>query len=190
MYSIPSFEPVHCSISGSDCCFLTCIQVSQEVSQVVWYSLLFKNFSHVVVNHPVKSFNIVNEAKVDAFMELSCCLQDPRNVGNFISGSSAFLNTAWTLEFLSSCTLKPNLKHLEHYHASIWNACNCGGSLNIFWHCLSLGLGWKLKGFPSFLSVSCGHCRVFHICCHIEYSTFTASSFRIWNRSAGIYRLH
>ena len=61
-----------------------------------------------------------------------------------------FLNPAWTLEFSVHVLLKPNLKHLEHYLASIWNECICEGSLNILWHCLSLGLGWKLKGFSSF----------------------------------------
>ena len=54
MYSIPNFEPVHCSMSGSNCCFLTCVQVSQEAGKVVWYSHLFKNFPQFVVIHTVK----------------------------------------------------------------------------------------------------------------------------------------
>ena len=65
MYSFPNFELVCCSISGSDCCFLTCIQMSQEASKMVRYSLLFKDFPQFVVIHTVKGFSIVNEAEVD-----------------------------------------------------------------------------------------------------------------------------
>ena len=59
------------------CCFLTCIQVSQEAGQVVWYSHLFKNFPQFVVVHTVKRFGIVNKAEVDVFLELSCFIDDP-----------------------------------------------------------------------------------------------------------------
>ena len=62
MYSFPDLEPVCCSISGSNCCFLTCIQVSQEAGKMVWYSRVLKNFSQFVVMHTVKGFSIVNEA--------------------------------------------------------------------------------------------------------------------------------
>ena len=78
-------------MSGSNYCLLTCIQVLQEASQVVWYSHLFKNFQFVVI-HTVNVFSIVNEAKVDVFMEFPCFVYDPMDVGNLISGSSAFLN--------------------------------------------------------------------------------------------------
>ena len=67
MYSFPNSEPVHCSMSGSNCCFLTCIQVSQEAGQVVWYSHLFKNFPQFAVIYTVKGFGIVNKAQVDFF---------------------------------------------------------------------------------------------------------------------------
>ena len=77
-------------MSGSDGCFLTCLQVSQEAGQVVWYSHLFKNFPQFVVIHTVKGFGIVNEAEVDVFLELFCFICDPMDVGNLISGSSAF----------------------------------------------------------------------------------------------------
>ena len=60
MYSFPNFEPVHCSMYGSNCCFLTCIQVSQEASKVVWYPHLFKNFPQFVVIHTVKGFSVVS----------------------------------------------------------------------------------------------------------------------------------
>ena len=73
-----------------NCCFLTCLQISQEAGQVVWYSHLFKNFPRFVVIHTVKGFGIVNKAEIDVFLELSCFFDDPADVGNFISGSSAF----------------------------------------------------------------------------------------------------
>ena len=81
-------------MSSSNYCFLTCIQISQEASQVVWYSYLLKNFPEFVVVHTVKGFGIVNKAEVDVFLELSCFFKDPTDVGNLISGSSAFLNPA------------------------------------------------------------------------------------------------
>ena len=71
MYSFPDLEPVHCSMSGSNCCFLTCIQVSQEAGQVVCFSHLFKNFPQFVVIHTVKGFSVVNEAEVGVFLEFS-----------------------------------------------------------------------------------------------------------------------
>ena len=79
-------------MSGYNCCFLTCIQVSQEAGKVVWYSHLLKNFPQFVVIHTVKGFDVVREAEVDAFLEFPCFLYDPVNVGNLISGSSAFSN--------------------------------------------------------------------------------------------------
>ena len=75
------------SMSGSNCCFLTCIQISQQTGKVVWYSHLFKNFSQFVVIHTVKGFRAVNKADV---LEFSCFFYDPTDVGNLFSGSSAF----------------------------------------------------------------------------------------------------
>ena len=75
---------------SSNCCFLTCIQISQEAGQVVWYSHLFQNVPQFVVIHTVKGFGIVNKAEVDVFLELSCSFDDPTDVGNLIFGSSAF----------------------------------------------------------------------------------------------------
>ena len=62
MYFFPNFEPIHCSMAGSNCCFLTYIQVSQAADQVVWYSHLLKNFPQFVVIHIAKDFSVVNEA--------------------------------------------------------------------------------------------------------------------------------
>ena len=67
MYSFSYLEPVCCSMSSSNCCFLTCIQVSQEPGQVVWYSHLFQNFPQFIVIHTVKGFGIANKAEIDVF---------------------------------------------------------------------------------------------------------------------------
>ena len=86
MNSFSYLEPVCCSMSGSICCFLTCIQISQEADQVVWYSHLLKNFRQFIVIHIFKGFGVVNKAKV--FLKLSCFFYDPVDFGNMISGSS------------------------------------------------------------------------------------------------------
>ena len=126
MYSFPNFEPAHCSMCISNCCFLTCIQVSQEAGKVVWYSHLFKNFPQFVVVHIVKSFIIVNEAEVDIFLEFSCFFCDPTDVGNLMSSSSAFSKSSlYIWKFLVHVLLKPHLKDFEHCLASIWNEWNC-----------------------------------------------------------------
>ena len=67
MYSFFYLEPVCCSMSSSNCCFLTYIQISQEVGQVVWYAHLSQNFPQFVVIHTVKGFGIVNKAEIDVF---------------------------------------------------------------------------------------------------------------------------
>ena len=82
--------------NSSNCCFLNCIQISQETGQVVWHSHLFEIFPQFVVIHTVKVFGIVNKAETDVFLELSCFFNDPMDVGNLISSSYAFLNPAWT----------------------------------------------------------------------------------------------
>ena len=81
-------------MSNSNCCFLTCIQVSQEAGQVVWYSHLFQNFPQFIVIHPVKGFGIVNKAEIDVFLELSFFFDDSADVGNLMSDSSAFSKTS------------------------------------------------------------------------------------------------
>ena len=70
--------------------FLTCLQISQEAAKVVWYFCPLKTFTQFVVIHTVRGFGIINKAKVDVFMELCCFFNDPTDVGNLISGSSAF----------------------------------------------------------------------------------------------------
>ena len=71
MYSFSYLEPVCCYMSSSNCCLLTCIQVSQEAGQVVWYSHLFQNFPQFIVIHTVEGFGVVNKAEIDVFLELS-----------------------------------------------------------------------------------------------------------------------
>ena len=83
MYSFSYLEPACCSMSSSNCFFLTCIHIFQEADQVVWYSHPFKNFPQFIVIHTVKGFGIVSKAKVDDFMELSCFFDDPADVSSF-----------------------------------------------------------------------------------------------------------
>ena len=131
-------------MSSSNCCFLTCIQISQEAGQVVWYSHLLKNFPQFVVIYTVKGFGIANKAEVDIFLELSCFFNDPRDVDNLISGSSAFLNPAWTSgssQFMYCWSLAWKILSITLIVLRWVQLCS---SLNILWHCLSLGLEWKL----------------------------------------------
>ena len=144
MNSFFYLELVCCSMPSSNCCFLTCIQISQEADQVFWYSHLFQNFPQFIVIHRVKGFDIVNKAEIDVFLELSCSFNDPADVGNLISGSSAFCKASSnTRKFTVHILLKPGLENFEHYLTSVWWVQLCG-SLSILWHCLSLGLEWKL----------------------------------------------
>ena len=115
---------MHCSTSGSYCCFLTYIQISQEAAKVFWYSHLFQNFPQLIVIHTIKGFSIVNEA--DVFLEFSCFFNDPVDVGNLISGSSTFSKSSLnTWKFLVNILLKPSLENFQHYFARVWNECNC-----------------------------------------------------------------
>ena len=131
MNSFSYLEPVCCSMSSSNCCFLTCIQVSQEAGQVVWYFQntkyhLFQNFPQFIVIHTVKGFGIVNKAEIDVFLELSCFFNDPVDVGNLISGSSAFSKTSLNIwKFTVHILLKPGLEKFEHYFDSLCDECNC-----------------------------------------------------------------
>ena len=126
MYSFPDLEPVCCSMSNSNCCFLNCIQISQEAGHVVWYSHLLKNFPQFVVIHTVKGFGVVKTEEVDVFLELSCFFYDPMDVGNLISGSSVFSKSSLNIwNFSVHILLKPSLENFEHYFARVWDECNC-----------------------------------------------------------------
>ena len=113
MYSFSYLEPVCFSMSSSNCCFLTCIQISQEAGQVVWYSHLFQNCPQFILIHTVKGFGLVNEAEI-VFLELFCFFHDPADVGNLISGSSAFSKTSLNIwKFTVHILLKPGLKNFQ-----------------------------------------------------------------------------
>ena len=92
---------------------------------MVWYSHLFKKFPQLVVIHTVKGSSVVNEAKVDVFLELSCFFCDPSDVGNSISGSSAFSKSCLSIwKFSVHILLKLSLENFEHYF-SLCCECNC-----------------------------------------------------------------
>ena len=168
-------------MSISNCCFLTCIQISQEAGQVVWYSNLLKNFPQFIVIHTVKGFGIVNKAEIDVFLELSCFFDDPMDVGNLIPGSSAFSKSSLNIwKFTVHVMLKLGLENFEHYFASVWDECNCVVVWAFFgiaflWNWNETGpfaVLWPLLRFPNLLAYWVQH--------------FSASSFRIWNSSTGI----
>ena len=155
--------------------------------QVRWSGIpiSFQNCPQFIVIHTVKGFGIVNKAEIDVFLELSCFFNDPADVDNLNFGSSACSNPAWTSDVHGSHIAEAWLGEfwaLLYLHVRWVQLC---GSLSILWHCLSLGLEWKLTFFQS-----CGHWWVFQIRWHIECSTFTGSSFRIWNSSTRIHHLH
>ena len=127
-------------MSGSNYCFLTCIQISQEAGQAVWYSHLLKNFPQFIVIHTVKGFGVVNKAEVDDIPELSCFYNDPVDTGILISGSSAFSKSSLNIwKFMVHVLLKPGLENFEHYFASVWDECNCA----IVWTFFGIAFLWE-----------------------------------------------
>ena len=164
MYSFPYLEPACCSMFSSNCCFLTCIQISQEAGQVVWYSHLFQNFPQFVVIHIVKGFILVNKAEINVFLELSSFFNDPTDFGNLITGSSAFSKTSLNiLKFTVHKLLKPALKNFEHYSAGVRDECNCVVVWALFgiaflwdWNeNWSFPVLWPLLSFPNLLAFEC-----------------------------------
>ena len=129
----------------------------------------------------VKGFGIVYKAEIDVFLELSCFFNDPANVGNLISGSSAFSKTSlsiWKVTVHDCWSLVWRILSITLL------ACETSTIVWEFEHSLALpffGIGMRTDLFQSR-----GHCWVFQVCWHIECSTFTASSFRISNSLAGI----
>ena len=146
MYSFSYLEPVCCSMSSSNCCFLTCTQISQESGKVIWHSHLLRNFLQFVVIHTVEGFSIVKKA-VDAFLEFPCFFYDQTYVGNLIPGSSAF--SKFSLYIWKSSIhvlLKLILKDFKHNLAGIWNDCNC----TVIWTFFGIAFLWYWnKNWPS-----------------------------------------
>ena len=165
MYSFPNLKPVCCYMSGSNCCFLTCIQISQEAGQVVWYSLFLKNFPQFIVIHTVKGFSIINKAEVYVFLALSCFFDDPTDVGNLISGSSAFSKSSLNIwKFSVHILLKTSLKDFEQHFASTWDEwqifChfwNCTQVLHFRLFCWLWGLLHFFWGIPAHSTGCNGH---------------------------------
>ena len=166
MYSFANLEPVSCSMSSSSCYFLTCILISLEAGQVVWYSHLFQNFPQFVVIHTVKGFGVVNKVEIDIFLELFCFLDDPMDVGNLTSGSFAFSKSRLNIwKFMVHVLLKPGLEKFEHYFASVWDECNCVVVWTFFgitfiWDCNEswpFPVLWPLLSFPNFLIYEVHH---------------------------------
>ena len=159
MFSSFYLEPVCCSMSSSNCYFLTCIQISQETSQVC-YSPHLKNVPQFVVIHTVKGFGTVNKAEVNGFFLILLLFVWSNIVGNLISGSSAFYKTSlnnWKFTF--HVLLKPGLENFDHYFASMWNECNCA----VVWALFGIAflwdwnenwpfpVPWALLSFPNLL---------------------------------------
>ena len=147
MYPFPSLEPVCCSMSSSNCCFLICIQTSQEADQVVWYSHLLKDFPQFVVIHTVKGFGIVNKAEVDDFLGLSCFFYDPKDIDNLISDSSNFskstLNITGSWRWLGEFWRILNITLLACEMSTI--ECNCV----VVWTLFGIALLWDWnKNWP------------------------------------------
>ena len=160
-------------MSSSNCCFLTCIQVSHEAGQLVWYSHLFQNFPKYIVTHTVKGFGIVNKAEIDVFLELSCFFHDLVDVGNLISGSSAFSKTSLNIrKFTVHILLKPGLENFERYFTSVWDECNCV----VVWALLGIAslwdwnenwpfpVLWPLLSFPNLLAYGVQHFQSISVC--------------------------
>ena len=146
-------------MSSSNCCFLTCIRISQEAGQVVWYFHLFQNFPQFVVIHTVKGIGIVNKDEIDVFLELSSFFNDPSDVGKLISGSSFSESSLNIWKLTVDMLLKPGLENLEHYFISLWDECNCvvvwaffGIAFHWDWNENSpFSVLWPLLGFPNLL---------------------------------------
>ena len=187
-YSFSYLEPVCCYMSSSICCFLTCIQASQEAGQVVWYSHLFQSFSQFIVIHTVKGFGIVNQAEIDAFLELFCFFHDPVDVGNLISGSSAFSKTSLIIwKFTVHVLVKSGWKNFKCYFSSVWEECNCAVDWSFFgiaflwdWNeNWPFPVLWPLLSFPNLLTywVQHFHSITFQDLKYLNWNSITSSSF-------------
>ena len=168
-------------MSNSNCYFLTCIQISQEAGQVVWYAPLLQNFPQFIGIHTVKGFGIINKAEILFFWNFLVFAMIQRTLAIWSLVPLPFLKPAWTSgssRFTYCWSLSWRILSITLL------ACEMSAIVRYFEHSLALPLfGIEMK---TDLFQSCGYCWVFQIWWHIEWSTFTASSFRIWNSSTGI----
>ena len=164
MYSFPKFEPVCCLMSSSGASWPAYRFLRRQVR---WSGITtsLRIFQFVVI-HTVKGFGIVNKAEIDVFLGLSCFFCDPTNVGNLISGSSAFSKSSLNIWNSSvHVLLKPHLGNFKHYFASMWDECNCV----IVWAFFGIAflwdwnenwpfpVLWPLMSFPNLLSYLVQH---------------------------------
>ena len=150
--------------------------------QIRWSSIsISQNFPQFIVIHRFKSFGVVKKAEVDVFLELSCFFNDPTNVGNLMSGSSAFSKSHLNIwKFMIHVLLKPNLENFKHYFASLSGECNGAVVWAFFgigfpWYCSEnwpFPVLWPLLSFPNLLTYFVQH--------------FRSIIFNIWNSSTGI----
>ena len=125
-------------MANSNCCFLACIQISQEADQVVWYSHLFQNFPQFIVIHRVKGFGIVSKAEIDVFLELSCFSMIQRMLAIWSLVPMPFLKPVNIWKFTVHLLLKPGLENFEHYFTSLWDECNCA----VVWAFFGIAFLW------------------------------------------------
>ena len=139
MYSFPNLEPVCCSMSSSNC-LLPDLHIGFSRGRsggLVCPSL--SEFPQYIVIHTVKTFGIVNKAEINVFLKLSCFFDDPADVGNLISVSSAFPKTSLNIwKFTVHVLLKPGLENFEHYFTNMWDGCNCA----VVWAFFGIAFLW------------------------------------------------
>ena len=175
-YPFPNFEPVYCSMSGSNCCFLTCIQVSQEVGKMVWYSHFLKNFPQFVVTHSQR-LKRRRWSRCRCFSGIFLLFLRSSGFWQFDQGFSVISKCSlYIWKFLVHVLLKPILENFEHYFASMWESA----TVSYFEHSLLLpffGIGRKTDSVPWPLA---------------EFSKFAGilsvvlQQHRVWSSSAGI----
>ena len=167
-------------MSSTNCCFLSCLHFWRGRSGN-WYFHLFQNFPQFIVIHTVKGFGIVYKAEIDVFLELSCFFDDPMELAIWSLIPLPFLNPAWasgSSQFMYCWSLACRILSITLL------AYEMSAIVRLYEHIFALPFFCIVIKTDFFQA--CGHCWLFQICWHIECSTFTASSFRIWNSSARI----
>ena len=169
MHSFPNMKPVCCSMFGSNCCFWPEYRFLRRQLRRSGIPISLGIFQSIVI-HTVKGFSVVNEA--DVFLEFSCFFYNLMDVGNLISGSSAFSKSSLSIwKFSVHVLLKPGLENFEHYFASVWDECNCV----VVWTFFGIAFLWDWNEnwpFPVLWPL-----LSFQICWHMECSTFNSIIF-------------